>query len=70
MNAGSFAEMVGALPSDSADVEAHNAATDVAFQTDASEFEPGTPIDDLFGNASPLELVGQELQGDSESNVQ
>ena len=35
LNAGSFAEMVGALPSDSADVEAHNAATDVAFQTDA-----------------------------------
>ncbi|CAL1146147.1 unnamed protein product [Cladocopium goreaui] len=70
LNAGSFAEMVGALPSDSADVEAHNAATDVAFQTDGSEVEPGTPMDDLFRNASPLEFVGQELQVDSESNVQ
>ena len=62
--------MVGALPSDSADVEARNAATDATFQTDASEFEPGTPIDDLFGKASPLEFVGQELRVDSDSIVQ
>ena len=48
LNAGSFSEMVGALPSDSADVEAHNVATDAALQSDASELEPGTPMDDCL----------------------
>ena len=69
LNAGSFSEMVGALPYDSADVEAHNVATDAAFQLDASELEPGTPMDDLFGDASPFEFVGQDLQVDSKGNV-
>ena len=69
-NVGSFSEMVGALPLDSADVEAHNVATDAALQLDASELEPGTPMDEWFGNTPPLEFVGQELQVDSESNVQ
>ena len=40
------------------------------YESDASELEPGTPMDDLFGNTPPLEFVGQELQVDSESNVQ
>ena len=51
-------------------MEAHNVATDAALQSDASELEPGTPMDDLFGNTPPLEFVGQELQVDSKSNVQ
>jgi hypothetical protein len=53
LNAGSFAKMVGALPSVAADEEAHNAAADTVFRANASELEPGTPIDDLFGNTSP-----------------
>ena len=70
LNTGSFAEMVGALQSSSAYVEAPDAATVSAFQTDVSEVEQGTLVDDLFGNASPIELVGQDMQGDSERVVQ
>ena len=69
-NAGSFAEMVGALPLVAADEEAHNAVADTEFRANGSELEPGTPIDDLFGNTSPLEFAGPELQVDSESNTQ
>ena len=61
-NAGSFAEMVGALPLVAADEEAHNAVADTEFRANGSELEPGTPIDDLFGNTSPLEFAGPELQ--------
>ena len=70
LTGGSFSEMVGALQPDSADAEAPKVALEPALQLDATEMQPQTPVDDLFGNPSPPEFLGQDLQVDSESNVQ
>lgn len=70
LTGGSFSEMAGASRPDSADAEVPQVGLDSALQLDVLEFQPQTPADDLFGNSSPLDVSGQDLQVDSLSEVQ
>ena len=66
----SFSEMVGASRPDSADAEVPQVDLDSASKLDLLEFQPQTPVDDLFGNSSPLDFSGQDLQVDTLNEVQ